>query len=193
MASHQLIDDYLADLAGRLPAEVVDELADGLFETWQHHLSSGLGSDEAARTAIAEFGIADRVADEFVAQAPGRRMARLLLATGPIMALCWGPTLVAAKVWSWSVPWPAGAAYVLAFVAVVASLLVAAANRHSYRRTRLGLAGGVGLIALDAAMVAAAAALAPVFVWPMVLAIPASLARIGLALRSLPTLRTHLT
>jgi hypothetical protein len=190
MASHQLIDDYLADLASRLPAEVVDELADGLIETWQHHLDSGSEPGEAAHAAIAEFGSADRVADEFVAQAPGRRMARLLLATGPVMALCWGPSLVAAKVWRWSLPWPAGAAYVLAFVAVVASLLVAAVSRHSYGRTRLGLAGGVVLIALDAAMVAAAAVLAPVFVWPMAVAIPASLARIGLALRSLPALRT---
>ena len=41
MASHQLIDDYLARLAQRLPADAVDELADGITETWQHHLAAG--------------------------------------------------------------------------------------------------------------------------------------------------------
>jgi hypothetical protein len=191
MASHELIDDYLANLAGRLPAEVVDELADGLIETWLHHLDQGCRPDEAARAAIAEFGTADRVADEFVAQSPARRIARLMLATGPIMALCWGPSLIAAKVWTWPVPRAAAAAYALAFVGVVASLVLAASSRHGLRRTRLGLVGSVVLIGLDAAMVAAAAAFAPVFVWPMVVAIPASLTRIGLGLRSLPTARTY--
>jgi class 3 adenylate cyclase len=191
MASHQLIDDYLAGLARRLPAEVVDELADGLFETWQHHLDQGRGPDQAARAAIAEFGSADRVSDEFVAQSPGRRIARLMLATGPIMALCWGPSLVAAKAWTWPVPRPAAAAYALAFLVVVASLLVAASSRSSWRRTRLGVAGGMVLIGLDAVMVSVAVGLAPVFVWPMALAIPASLGRIGLGLRMLPASRTN--
>jgi hypothetical protein len=191
MASHQLIDDYLAGLARRLPAEIVDELADGLFETWQHHLDQGNGPDEAARAAIAEFGTADRVADEFVAQSPGRRIARLMLATGPIMALCWGPSLVAAKAWAWPVPRSAAASYALAFLVVVASLLVAASTRSSLRRTRLGVAGGLVLIGLDAVMVAVAVAFAPVFVWPMALAIPASLARIGLGLRMLPASRAN--
>ena len=189
MASHQLIEDYLADLARRLPADTVDELADGLIETWQHHRDAGREPFEAARAAIADFGPADRVADEFVAQAPGRRMARLLLASGPIMAVCWGPSLIAARAWTWPVPRPVEAAYLLAFLAVVATLLVAAASRHSYRRTRLGLAAAAVLVVLDVIMVVAAAVLAPVFVWPMAVAIPASLARVGLALRSLPASR----
>ena len=42
MAGHQLIDDYLTSLARRLPDEVVDELADGLAETFQHHRDTGL-------------------------------------------------------------------------------------------------------------------------------------------------------
>jgi hypothetical protein len=59
------------------------------------------------------------------------------------------------------------------------------------RRTRLGIAGGLVLIGLDAVMVAVAVAFAPVFVWPMALAIPASLARIGLGLRMLPASRAY--
>jgi hypothetical protein len=146
MASHQLIDDYLAGLARRLPADTLDELADGLIETWQHHLDDGSTPDEAAHAAIADFGSADQVAAEFIAQAPGRRTARLLLASGPILAACWGPSLVAAKVWTWPVPRPAAAAYVLAFLAVIACLLIAGASRRSYRRTRLGMAGALVLI-----------------------------------------------
>jgi hypothetical protein len=191
MASHQLIDDYIARLAGRLPAEVVDELGDGLTETWQHYLDQGRGPDEAAHAAIAEFGSADLVADEFVAQSHGRRTARLMLASGPIMALCWGPSLVAAKVWTWPVPRLAAAAYALAFVAVVASLLVAASSRHSLRSTKLGVAGSFVLMGLDAAMVTAAVALTPAFVWPLAVAIPASLARIGLGVRLLPTYKSN--
>jgi hypothetical protein len=114
-----------------------------------------------------------------------------MLATGPIMALCWGPSLVAAKAWTWPVPRPAAAFYALVFLVVVASLLVAASTRRSLRRTRLGIAGGLVLIGLDAVMVAVAVAFAPVFVWPMALAIPASLARIGLGLRMLPASRAY--
>lgn len=35
MASHHLIQEHLAELARHLPADTVDELADGLIETWQ--------------------------------------------------------------------------------------------------------------------------------------------------------------
>ncbi len=186
MASHQLIDSYLAGLAGRLPADTVDELADGLTETWQHHLANGLSPDQAARATIAEFGTADRIADEFVAQAPGRRIARLLLATGPVMGGCWGVTLITAKVWTWPIQPPLAAAYALALLMVVLALLTAATSRHSYRRTRLGAAGALTLVVLDAAMIAGVAVLAPLLVWPMAVAIPASLARIGLTVRALP-------
>ena len=37
MASHQLIDAYLGSVAPRLPADTVDELADGLTETYRRH------------------------------------------------------------------------------------------------------------------------------------------------------------
>jgi hypothetical protein len=186
MASHHLIDTYLAGLAQRLPANTVDELADGLVETWQHHLGNGEPTDQAARAAIAEFGAADRIADEFVAQAPGRRTARFLLATGPVMGVCWGTSLIAAKVWTWPIPRPIAAIYAAALLTVVAALVAAATSRHSYRRTRLGNAGALALLVLDAAMIVAVTVLAPVLVWPMAAAIPASLARIGLTLRSLP-------
>ena len=186
MAGHQLIDAYLAGLAGRLPADTVDELADGLTETWHHHLDRGLTAERAAHAAIAEFGAATRIADEFVARAPGRRTARLLLATGPVLGVCWGTSLVATRVWTWPIPPAVGAAYVVALLATVALLIGAATSRYSYRRTRLGGIGALTLVLLDAAMIAAVAVLAPTLVWPMGIAVAASLARIGLAVPRLP-------
>jgi hypothetical protein len=187
MASHQLIDQHLADLAGRLPGGVVDELIDGLLETWQRHLDAGLAPAEAARAAIAEFGSPAQVTSAFVTQSPGRRTARTLLATGPLVGAGWGVSLVVGQVWTWPVPALAAVGFGLGLLAVIAVLIVAASSRRSYRRTRLGEAGGLGLVVLDAVMVLAVLLVAPTLVWPMLAAIPASLARIGLTLRVLPT------
>ncbi len=190
MASHELIDTYLAGLARRLPADSVDELTDGLIETWHYHLGRGLTDERAAYAAIADFGSANRVTDEFVAQAPGRHIARLLLATGPVMAACWGASLITAKVWTWPIPVSVGAVYAVVLIAVVAILIAAATSRHSYRRARLGVAGALALVVLDATMIATAMALVPMPVWPMALAIPASVARIGFTVRSMPKVFT---
>jgi hypothetical protein len=191
MAGHRLIDAHLAALARRLPAGAVDELADGLLETWQRHLDAGLPPADAARTAIAEFGSVAQIVDAFVTQSPGRRTARMLLASGPIFGICWGGSLVVGRAWTWPVPVPVVAVFGAALLAVVAALVVSATSRRSYRRARLGAAGGFGLIVLDVAMLAGVLALAPVLVWPMLAAVPASLARIGLTLRSLPAALTR--
>lgn len=191
MASHQLIDAHLGVLARRLPAGAVEELADGLTETWQHHLAAGLPPADAARAAIAEFGSVDQITDAFVVQSPSRRTARMLLATGPLVGACWGVSLVASHAWNWPVPVAAAAVFGLTLLAVVAALITSATSRRSYRRARLGDAGGLGLVALDLAMVAAVLLVAPTLVWPMFMAVPASLARIGLTLRSLPRARAH--
>ena len=187
MAGHHLIDEHLATLARHLPAGAVDELTDGLLETWQRHLDAGLTPDEAAQAAITEFGDPAQIAGAFVAQSAGRRTARALLATGPLVGVCWGASLVVGQAWTWPVPTPAAAGFGLGLVAVIAALIAAATSRCSYRRTRLGEAGGLGLVILDAVMVAAVLLVAPALVWPMLAAIPASLARIGLTLGTLPT------
>jgi hypothetical protein len=186
MAGHQLIDEHLGRLAAQLPADAVDELADGLIEAWQHRLAAGLPPADAARAAIAEFGSADQITRAFVTQSPGRRTALALLATGPMVGLCWGASLVTARAWTWPVPTAAMVAFGLTLLAVVAALVSAATSRGSYRRTRLGAAGGAALVTLDAAMLATVLTVAPVLVWPMVVAIPASLVRIGLTVRCLP-------
>ena len=191
MAGHQLIDVHLADLRHRLPAEAVDELADGLAETWHHHLAVGRSDQDAARAAIAEFGTTEQITTAFVASAPGRRTARILLATGPLAGICWGTSLIAARVWTWPLPSVVAVLFALVLLAVVAALAVAASSRRSYRRTRFGGAGGLGLLVLDAGMLAGVVLVAPALVWPMAVAVPVSLARIALTLHALPPALTR--
>jgi hypothetical protein len=185
MAGHELIDAYLAELAARLPADVVDELADGLTATWQHHCDAGLNPSAAAQTAITEFGSINQITTAFVALAPGRRLSRSLLASGPVVGATWGLSLAYGRAWTWPVPTPIAAGYFLLLLTVVTMLAAAATSRHNYRRTRLGTVGAFGLITLDVAMIAAALHLAA-FIWPLAIAIPASLARVGIVLSRIP-------
>lgn len=187
MAGHDLINAHLAQLTHQLPAEAVEELADGLTETYEHHLTRGLDPTAAATAAIADFGDPDQITAAFVHHAPGRRTALALLATGPVLAMCWGPSLVLGHAWTWHIPLAAALAGGLALVTIVATLAVAAAS-HAYPRTRLAAAGAIGLVLLDASVVAAVLFTAPALVWPMAIAIPASLIRLGLTSRALPRL-----
>lgn len=191
MSGHRLIDEYLVELASQLPVSTVDELADGLYETLQRHLSQGRTSEHAAVAAVAEFGTVRQVHEAFVARAPGRRIARLLLATGPFVGLCWGASLITAKVWTWPVPWPVGIIFGILLLGVVGSLLAAATSRYHYRRTRLGSIGAVALMLLDATMVTAVLLAAPNLVWPLAIAVAASLLRIGFTAHSVPRTYWH--
>ncbi|MFC5822473.1 hypothetical protein [Nonomuraea insulae] len=191
MAGHQLITTQLALLSRRLPAKAVQELADGLQETYEVHLAQLGDPDKAARAALSEFGDADTITTAFVRASPWRRIAVTLLLTGPIMAVLWGLSLIAAQVWTWPVPAPARIGYGAGLVAVVAILLTAARAQHAYQRTRTAaLAGAAGLMMLDAGMLIAIVTVAPTAPWPLALAVPASLLRIIAILRALPTART---
>jgi hypothetical protein len=186
VAGHQLIGaaaaDYLARLARELPADAVDELADGLAECWRHHRERGLSADAATRAAVAEFGTVDEVTAAFVARSPGRRTARLLLATGPLVGGCWAVGLVLTRFWTWPVPGLAVAVYGTCLLLVVAALVVAATSRRNYRRARLGTLAGLALLPLDATMLVTVALLAPAPGWPVAVAAATSLTRITLTL-----------
>lgn len=186
MAGHDLIDAYLAAITRRLPADAVDELVDGLTETYLRYLSTGLDSDGAARAAITEFGGPDQVVAAFVRHSPGRRTALMLLCSGPAVGVCWGAALVLDNAWIWPVPTPVRLTFAMTLLAVIAGLAVAAIGSASYRRTELAAVAGVGVVALDCGMLAAVALVAPPFAWPMILAIPASLIRLTLTTRALP-------
>jgi hypothetical protein len=183
-----LIADYVAGLHRRLPAGLADEAADGLTETYQHHLAAGAGEQEAARAALAEFGDLATVVGEFARQAPGRRAARLLLATGPAAGGCWAAALVLGRAWTWPVPAAARLSFGAVLLLAVLTLLAAATSRHSYQRTRLAMLVSPVILFLDATAVAAAAIAAPALTLALGAAVAVSLGRIAFTAWMLPRL-----
>jgi hypothetical protein len=184
---NQLIAAYLLQLARQLPADVVDELADGLEETYESYLAGGAAPQSAARAALAEFGDASEITIAFTLQSPGRHTAHMLLAAGPVVGACWAAALIAGHAWTWPVPTLALLGLGLLLLTAVATLVIAGTRRSSYARTRATvIAGGLAVLALDAAALAGATVTAPVLAWPLALAACASLTRIGLTLRALP-------
>lgn len=188
MASHELIDEYLAGVSRRLPRDVVDELADGLGETLDRHLARGLTPAHAARTALTEFGDVATVVEAFARDSAGRRTALLLLATGPVAAACWGTALVTNHAWTWPVPVPVRLVLASALVAVVAALATAARSRRYARVHRAAAAGATALLGLDTAVLTAAVLLAPTLTATLTVAVVVSLARAGITVRALPRL-----
>lgn len=158
MPRHALIDGYVNALR-TLPAEVVDELTDGLYETYDQHRARGLTPDDAARTAIAEFGTAEQVLAAFARNMPARRTARLLLATGPFAALGWSTGLLTAHAWTWPVPAWALLALGTALATIGALLLTAVRTRH-IRGTAIPAMGG--LLLLDTLAITGTLTVAPV-------------------------------
>jgi hypothetical protein len=104
MSGPGLIDGYLAELSADLPGRIVEELADGLDETYRRYLGQGLAQDAAARAAAAEFGEPRVVMAAFTDASRGRRTARRLLAVGPGVGTCWAIVLITARAWQWPVP-----------------------------------------------------------------------------------------
>jgi hypothetical protein len=191
MAGHHLIDAYLDELARWLPVDAVDELDDGLTETYQRHRLASLTPDAAARAAIAEFGEPELVIAAFVRQAPGRRAAWALLGSGPVVGLCWGAVLIVGHAWIWPIPTVLRVVFGLTLFAMISMLVLAATGRRSYRRTRLAAGAGLGMIGLDGAILTTLVLIGPPFAWPMALAVPASLARMALTARVMPRLLTR--
>ncbi|MFG1969088.1 hypothetical protein ACGFJC_07180 [Nonomuraea fuscirosea] len=187
MAGHELIAAQLGILAVRLPAEAVEELADGLHEAYADQLRRHGDPDVAARAAIAEFGDAETVTAAFVRVSPWRRTALMLLATGPILAALWAATLITGQAWAWPLPTPVKVLYGVALLTVVGLLLAAALRPRVYRRTRLTvIAGALGLILLDGLMMTTALHFSTGPVWPLAAAVPASLIRLLAVVRALP-------
>src|SRR5947209_7462972 len=119
---------------------------------------AGLVAGTAARSAVREFGAPDLVVAAFVRQSAGRRTARALMFTGPLVGLCWAATLAAGHAWRWPVPVPVRIATAAMLLTVIAALALAATAR-TWRRTRIAALAGLGLVALDATLVAAVVAL----------------------------------
>jgi hypothetical protein len=185
VAEPGLITDYLTALSAQLPAPVVEELADGLDQTRQHYLAQGFSPDAAASAAVAEFGDPPVIVAAFTRLSPARRAARRLLVTGPLVGACWAALLITSQAWTWPVP---GAVRLLlggALIAIVGLLARAAFGRCYRSVSRAATAGCVGISALDAALVITVILAIPVVVWPLMLAVAASAARLTFTARTL--------
>lgn len=190
MAEPRLIRAYRATLARRLPAAIVDELADGLEQTYRRHLDSGLAPDAAARAAVDEFGDPDTLAGLFAADAPARRAARLLLVTGPLVGTCWATLLISARAWDWPVP-AAGLLAAGLWLAAVIALLAVAARTGNYRRAQHAMTlACLGLIVLDTTVGTAVLLPTAAHGWMMALA-AAGCARVIFAARTLRHVRAR--
>jgi hypothetical protein len=178
-----LITGYLDTLSGQLPWPVVEELADGLEETYRRQLGLGLAPDAAAAAAVAEFGAPELIAAEFARAHPARRAARRLLVSGPAVGSCWAVALITSRAWTWPVPLAAGLVPGLAVVAVVALLAFAARSTRYRPIGRAGAAGCIGTTALDTFMIIGVLAADPAARWAVAVAITASVARLALNVR----------
>lgn len=185
MAQSRLIGDYLAQLSAQLPAPIVAELADGLDQTRQRYLDQDLSGDGAATAALTEFGEPQLIIAAFTRGSPARSAARGLLATGPVVGACWGTALILNRAWTW--PVPAAAPILLGTVLItVIGLLAAAAFGRRYRSAiRAATAGCLGITALDATMIAVTMLTVPAVIWPIIMALAASAARLTFTARRL--------
>ena len=186
MPGTRLISDYLAALSADLPAQIVEELADGLDETYHGYLGQGLAPDAAARAAVEEFGEPRVIVDAFTDASHSRKTARRLLAAGPGVGMCWAVVLIAARAWQWPVPVVARVLFGMALITVIGLLAAAAFGRHYRLVRRAATAACVGTAVLDAMMIGTALAAAPVLVWPVTAAVALSAGRSAFALRNVP-------
>jgi hypothetical protein len=178
----RLIRGYLEVLAGQLPASIVDELADGLAETYRTHLSRGLSRDAAAEAAVEEFGSAEEILAGFARVNPARRAARRLLGLGPVVGGCWMAALVTSRVRPG--PWPAELVIGLVLASCIGLLAVAALGRRYRVSVFSGVAGFAGFATLDIALIVGVVVLAGSLTWVTALAMAGSMVRVALCARA---------
>jgi hypothetical protein len=190
MPQASLITDYLSVLSAQLPAPLVEELADGLDETYQRYLTQGLTPDAAASAAVAEFGEPQVIVAAFTRLSPARHAARRLLATGPVVGGCWAAALITGRAWTWPVPATVLLLIGVALITVIGLLAAAAFGRRYLSARRAGAVACVGITVLDAVMLITAVLAIPVLVWPVILAAAASIARLTFTARALRAVLT---
>lgn len=189
MPEPRLISSYLAVLEAQLPASIVEELADGLAETHRSYLRQGLAPDLAAQSAVAEFGEPQVIVAGFARVNPARRAARRLLGIGPAVGACWIAALLTSRAWAF--PLSARMLAGLTLAAVIALLATSALGTRYRLAARTGAAGFLGVIALDASLIAGVAVAGVPLTWVLAVAMAASAARISFAARALRPALAH--
>jgi hypothetical protein len=189
MAQPRLIEDYSSVLLAELPASLAEEVTDGLYEAYGKYLQLGLSSKDAATAAIAEFGDARVVIDSFSRANPARLLARVLLATGPLVGLLWAAELITGRAWDWPVPAIVPACLGAMLAGSITALTTAARARRYQSVRRFGLAGCIASAVIDVSMIAGVVVVAPAVGWPAVLAMCASAARLTGVIRAIRPVR----
>jgi hypothetical protein len=184
MSGSRLIGDYLAILSADLPGRIVDELADGLDETYRRYLGQSGDPEAAARSAVTEFGEPRVIVAAFADASRARKTARRLLAAGPVVGLGWASVLISARAWTWPVPVVPRVLFGLALITVIGLLAAATLSRQYRLVCRAAAAACVGTAILDAVMTGTVLVIAPALVWPITVAVVLSAGRSGFALRS---------
>ena len=185
MSGPDLIDGYVAELAARLPGQIVAELADGLRETYECRRRRGLSAEDAARAAVVDFGEPATVVAAFVAANPARGVARSLLLTGPVVGGAWAVVLLWRHAWYWPVTLGPRVGFGAAVLTAVV-LLAAAAFGMGYRRAgRSAAAACLLVLAVDMSMMGYVTSAGILTTWPVLLAAPLSASRIGFTLSRL--------
>ncbi len=187
MDQPRLIEEYRAALLAELPAVMAWEVSDGLDEAYDKYLREGLPAGQAADSAVAELGDPATVIAAFSRASPARHMARVLIATGPAVGLCWAGALVSARAWQWQIPAVAPLIFGAVLIGSIVTLLAAVRSCRYRPARRCGLAGCTGLAVLDGSLIAMVLATTPDLRWLTVLAICVSAARLtGVARAMLP-------
>ena len=191
MSEPRLISDYLAVLSAQLPASIVEELTDGLAETYQSYLRQDLTPDLAAGSAVTEFGDPHVIVSAFARVNPARRGARQLLLTGPVVGGCWATVLITSRAWAWHVPPAARIMLGLALLTVIVLLAAAALGTRYRPAARAGIAGCLGVTMLDTIMITGVMLAIPSITWVTTGAMAASTARIALSVHTLRPILTR--
>lgn len=178
MADHRLIAAYRHDLLARLPAELAEEVSDGLTDAQEEYVRRGLSPDQAAAAAVAEFGHPGTVADAFRSASPVLRLARILIATGPVVGACWAAALITARAWDWSIPLAAPVLVGLLLAASVAMLATASLTPRYQSLRRAGFAGCFAIAVLDVTVITTAMLLALDARWLVAIATSLSAVRL---------------
>ena len=185
MSGSGLIAGYLDVLSAQLPGPVVEEVADGLEETYRRYLGLGLAPVAAADAALAEFGDPRLIAAAFARTHPARLAARRLLAIGPVVGACWVVALVTGRAWTWPVPVMIGIVPGLALVTAGILLGVASISTRYRSVARSGTAGCIGVMMLDLTMITGVILADPELSWAAGLAMTLSAARFAFGARLL--------
>jgi hypothetical protein len=102
-----------------------------------------------------------------------------------VVGACWGTALIINHAWAWPVPAAARLLLGVALITAIGLLATAAFSGHYRAVGRAATAGCIGMTAIDAALLGAITLAAPPVIWPIIVTVAASAARITFAARTL--------